>query len=470
MQTVAWTGLVLALAPLAGCAGGRQGTLAGSTALGEDVARRAGLDAPAGVPGPDAERGVRALLAEPLAEAAAVKVALLQNASVRATYERLGIARADLLQAGLLRNPVFALDVASFSGGPEVELAFTQSFVELFFRPLRRQVAAAELRAEQAAVVRDLVRLVYDVRRAFASVQAADAVLAIEEDVLRRAEASRDLMRQLHAAGNALDTVRTLEEAAATRARLDVEAARLRAGEAREVLGVLLGEPGEAARLAIAQDASLPAPAAVPVDPVERAVAASLDLQESDARIAAAACRAGLVRRSGAWPELDLGAAGRRDRGSDGSWGLGPALALALPIFDHGQARALAAHADLRRRWAEREQRVVEVRSAARRLARRRASLEQRLATLRDVYLPLRAQLVEEVLQHFNAMQIGAFDVLRAKQQELDARREHAETLREARLASLDLSELLAGCLHPERLRTLDLPEAAEAPEAPKGH
>ena len=35
-------------------------------------------------------------------EETAVKVALLRNASVRASYERLGVARADLLQAGLV--------------------------------------------------------------------------------------------------------------------------------------------------------------------------------------------------------------------------------------------------------------------------------------------------------------------------------------------------------------------------------
>src|SRR3989304_5884830 len=37
----------------------------------------------------------------------AVQIALLNNRSLQATYEELGIAQADLVQAGLLRNPPF---------------------------------------------------------------------------------------------------------------------------------------------------------------------------------------------------------------------------------------------------------------------------------------------------------------------------------------------------------------------------
>ena len=41
----------------------------------------------------------------------AVEVALLRNQGLVATYEELGIAQADLVQAGLLRNPSFGARV-----------------------------------------------------------------------------------------------------------------------------------------------------------------------------------------------------------------------------------------------------------------------------------------------------------------------------------------------------------------------
>lgn len=466
-------GVVVALALsglLAGCAARPRGAPpgAGDERVRADVGRRTGTEVGPAACGPDAEAAVRALLGAPLTEAAAVKVALLRNPEVREIYERLGIAGAELLQAGLLKNPVFSIDAKSFSGGLEIEAALAQSFVDLFFLPARRRVARAGLRAQEAQVARALVRLIYDVKRAFVRVHAAAAVAALAGDVLTRADASSALMRQLHAAGNALDTVRTVEEAAAARARLDLDAARLAEGEARETLGVLLGLTGGEATWSLASALRDPPPPE-PEDVEGRAQRASLDLLESRARIDAYLCQAGLVRREGSLPELSLGVVGKREA-ADAAWGFGPSLSTALPLFDHGQARLLATHARLRQEVARHEGLTIQVQSAARRLAARRAALTARLRYLREVYLPLRARLVEEGLQFFNAMQIGAFDVLRAKQQELDARREQVETLGEAWLAALDLGELLAGSLNPARLEALNLPHAPEPPVTPKGH
>ncbi len=407
-------------------------------------------------------------VAGPLAVEDAVRLALLHNPEVRAAYERLGIACADLVQAGLLRNPIFSVEAKAFGAGAEVELGLAQSFVELFFVPLRRRVARSELFAEQCAVTRELVRLVFDVRRSFARVRAADAVVALHESSLERAEASRELMRRLHEAGNARDVARSLEEAEAGRARLDVDAARLHAAETRESLVVLLGVQAEPRGLVLS--AADPAPRAGPGEPAveDLAVAASLDLLEGRARLQSAAIRAGLARREGLLPELDLGVVGKRE--PDGAWGLGPSLAVALPLFDHGQARRLAAHAGLRRLAAQVETTGIAVRSAARRLSRRVAALAERERYLREEHLPLRERLVREVLQLYNAMQIGAFDVLRAKRLQIDAQREHVETQRELLLARLDLDELLAGSLNAQRIEELDLPDPADGPEPPEGH
>ena len=51
---------------------------------------------------------LQALLEGELTTNAAVQIALLNNAALQATFEELGIAQAELVQAGLLKNPVFA--------------------------------------------------------------------------------------------------------------------------------------------------------------------------------------------------------------------------------------------------------------------------------------------------------------------------------------------------------------------------
>jgi len=438
--------------------------------VGRDVAKRTGTDLPVRIPSAQTcgDPLVDGLLARPLTQESAVRIALLNNRSVREIYERLGIARADLLQAGLLSNPVFTADTKFFTAGPEIEIGLARSFLDLFFIPLRKRVAQADLVAEEAAVSRDLVRLVYDVRRAFVVVHAADQLVTMRQEALLTAQASRDLMLKLHAAGNALDTRRTIEEVGAARTQLELDEATTLARDAREPLNVLLGLTGAAVGWTIEGGIGGP-----PADPAvanaeSRARAASLDLLENCARIRSAMFKAGLVRKESGWPLLDLGVVAKRESGGD--WGAGPSIATALPIFDQGQARFLAANATLRQRVAHHVQLTVQVEAAARRLTARLLALRQRAEYLRDTYLPLRERLLQETLQFFNAMQIGAFDVLNAKQQEMDAKREYIETTRDAWLVLLDLQELLAGSLNPARLDPMPLPDEAEHPDAPKGH
>ena len=461
----------LSLLSMCSCRSASEGSPAREVAfVAGDVARRAGTP-PVIASCDDAATAAAcaALSAQPLTEERAVKAALLNNARVREAYERLGIARADLLQAGLVSNPVFTASAKVFSrSGPEVELGLAQSFVELFLLPLRRRVAADDLCAAQAEVTRELVRLVYDVRRALVLVRGAEEVVRVRTEALTAVSSARDLMRKLHDAGNVRGADLTVEEVGAVRARMDMNAAELAAKDARESLNVLLGCADAVPWVVDAGLPALPVPF-ISKEAQHRALAASLDLLEAKARVQSALATSSLSRRQGVLPHLDLGAVGKREAG-DGAWGFGPEISTAIPIFDQGTAKVLAANALARQRLARHEALTVEVAAAARRLTDRAMAMRDREHYMRATYLPLRARLVDETLQTFNAMQIGAFDVLDAKEGEVDARREHTQTLTEAWLAALDLAELLAGSLNRERIEALHMPENAERPIPPKGH
>ena len=62
---------------------------------------------------------VQQLLAKPLSADDAVQIALLNNRGLQATYAELGIAEADLVQAGRMTNPHFAY-LRTRSEWPEV--------------------------------------------------------------------------------------------------------------------------------------------------------------------------------------------------------------------------------------------------------------------------------------------------------------------------------------------------------------
>lgn len=395
---------------------------------------------------------VSALLQGPLTEDAAVKIAILNNRTVRAELARLGVASAELVQAGLLSNPVLSANAKFFDGGTEIEVGIVESFLDIFFVSARKRVQESELEATKARVAREIVGLVYGVRRAFVHVRAAQRLVNVEREILRAAQASVDLMGELHRAGNVTDPQLTAEQVALTGAKLAVAQAEAGSRDAREPLNVLLGLWGESTTWSIEGTLEDDVTRSFDLDRVEtRAITASLDIAELRAKATAHARRAGIIRWEAALAPAEVGVVAKREVGSS-EWGLGPELGFSLPVFDSGSPRSAAVLAEIEQSLAELVVLGVEVRSAARRLRERLIALSDQASFIRAEQLPKANQLVRETLRNYNAMQIGAFDVLVAKQQEIDAARSYVETLRDAWIARLDLEELLAGSLNEERI------------------
>jgi cobalt-zinc-cadmium efflux system outer membrane protein len=95
---------------------------------------------------------VHGLVSRELTLDAAIQVALLNNQSLQATYEDLAVAQADVVQAGLLQNPVFGAGVAfpvAGSAQTGFGISVSQDFMSVFLLAARKRVAAAELRATE---------------------------------------------------------------------------------------------------------------------------------------------------------------------------------------------------------------------------------------------------------------------------------------------------------------------------------
>jgi outer membrane protein, heavy metal efflux system len=76
-----------------------------------------------------AANALRQLHAQGLDADRAVQIALVNNRRLQATYGDLGVAQAEVVQAGLLKNPVFDGDLkfSTDGGGTKVELAVVQA-------------------------------------------------------------------------------------------------------------------------------------------------------------------------------------------------------------------------------------------------------------------------------------------------------------------------------------------------------
>ncbi len=91
------------------------------------------VDWNAGSPEDESVRtAVDQMLGDQLTIDEAVAIALINNRGLRATLERTGVARADLIQAGLLENPVFGFTIFDGNVGSLREYDLFQELLSLF--------------------------------------------------------------------------------------------------------------------------------------------------------------------------------------------------------------------------------------------------------------------------------------------------------------------------------------------------
>ncbi len=450
-----WTPPLLLLLLAAGCRSLDEQFAEDRDAVVAAVAERAGVadarprataqaseDEPAAA---ELAQAIATRLADGVTEAEAVELALLLHPGLAAQVERLGVARAELRRAVLPRNPVLAANWKLFSGPDEIELSLAQPFLELLFAPLHRRLAEAERAATEAQVTEALVHHLFAVRRAHANALASQQRLARARLASAAAMASADLMETLHAAGSVVDPHRTIGAIEAARARDEALHAAQEQFSAQEELQRALALDGAVGEWQATGEwppprrASLPTPSVAALRAVER----SLALQVQRARIVAAAERIGVEARAAWLGPADVGLVAKHETSDD--WGIGPSLALALPLFDAGGVARFAGGAQLRAEQLTARELQLDVASRARVAAVAAQSLADRAAAALLEEAPLHARFVRETVQQYNAMQIGAFDVLSARGGELAAEERASELALAARVAELDLEELLAG-------------------------
>ena len=441
--------LILAAGLLAAsCLSARDSAHAARERVGEATAQRLGW--PPAAPPIDAPCRVQELLHDGLDEDDCARLALGLHQGVQARLARLDAGAADAVAAAAWATPTLDASLVKLDDGTEVDLGLAQPVWQVVSLRLRQAKADAELRALEHEVVRMLVDATFHARRAHAKASLARAELDQRSAQLAASRAAEELMQDLVAAGNATPAEAASQAAAtARRAALHLDA-RQAWFEAREALNRATGLWGESIDWELATT-KVEERADDFAGIESRAVAASLDLAVARARLDALAQAAGIDGVESFSPEASVGLAAKQDAGSD-SFGLGPKLELALPLADGGSAARVAAGARLAQAEHELWVLAVDVRSAARTFRERVRGLRAAELQARTLLVPAERRLVEETLRNFNAMQVGAFDVLRARIRELEAERRAARLRHELRLARLDLAELEAGSLSRARL------------------
>jgi cobalt-zinc-cadmium efflux system outer membrane protein len=420
-----------------------------------------------------AETAVQELLGTDLTVDSAVQIALLNNRSLRATFEELGLSQAGLAAVTRLPNPSFDASVRwpkNTPRGPNVEFGVSIPLLEALLLPARKGIAQNQLLQTQYRVSNEVLALVAEVRRAAYEVLAQQELRTRLGVIAEINEAAADFARRQFEAGNIAKLDLVQMQASAQQTQVELAKADADIHGAREALNRLLGLKADQTGWKIA--GGLPALSAseeLPSDLETIAQAQRLDLAALRAQTELAQKSFNLKRRTRLLPGgVDLGLDTERD--SDGGRITGPNVSVQLPLFDQGQPELAKLAAELRQAQDRTEALSAEIGSEVRGAQAQLTASRQAAEFYQKILLPQRRAILRESLLQYNAMQHSVYELLAAKEQQQHTERESVEAVRNYWLARTELERAVGYRLPAPAVSSEAKPEAPEEPAEEHQH
>jgi outer membrane protein, heavy metal efflux system len=321
-------------------------------------------------------------LDRPLSAPDAVSIGLWNNAAFHADLANLGLARADLAEAGLLRNPNLSL---LFPVGPKpFELAATLPIEVLWQRPRRVEAAKVNLESVSQGLVQHGLDLARDISLAWIDFALLQQKSTLEsENASLKARISELTNRRL-AAGDLSDAEAGMARVAAIAASDAAHLSHDDVALAAERLRILIGLRGDRTPF---KASALPESSigSTELDSLlESAFSSRPDLRAAELAVQAAAKKARWERSRVVTLGLVLSSK------EVGTYGVrtGPGVTMDLPIFNRNQGAISRADAEVERAarqyLAARDRVELEVREARAQAVR----ALQALARLRTEVVP----------------------------------------------------------------------------------
>jgi cobalt-zinc-cadmium efflux system outer membrane protein len=371
-------------------------------------------------------------LGDGLSEDEAGALALWNNPQLQADLADFGVARAALIEAGTLRNPVFSV---LFPVGPKQLEETVRWPLDLLQRPWRLAFARRDFNRVAESMVQHGLNAVRDARIAH-----SDALLARERARLAQegagarsglAEIAQARMRagdlsELEASAASIDAWRAQDEAAQRAQQAEVAVDRLR---------LMLGMDLETVRFDLSEgDVALPPAPELPAL-LEDALQARPDMRAAELALESAGDRVGWERSRIAVLVGILDANGEGREGFE----LGPGLDVEVPLFSRNQAGRVRADAELTRAShgyvAARQRVALEVKEARGEYERARAALE----LWRDQIAPAADDALARADRAYAEGDQSYLSVLEMTRHLLETRERGAEVAAEARRAAARL-------------------------------
>jgi cobalt-zinc-cadmium efflux system outer membrane protein len=392
----------------------------------------------------EAEAFVQSLFRRSLTADSAVQIALLNNRNLQATYEDIGVGQGDLIDAGLLRNPLF--EIERRFPGRALEADMFAEFIDLLLLPLRKRAAKAEFEAVKLRVAHEILLQTGDVRAAFYEHQGDLQLVDLSRTVTKTSEESAAAALRLHEAGNTPDLDLANEQALHVQTKLDLATAQSTAVESREKLSSLMGAWGAQTQWKMPSRLPELPPNDIAMNGLEsRAISQRFDLSAARQAAIAQGRTAGYAAIGAIFDQVEVGA--HYEREPEGNKTSGPSFKIPIPLFNFGQGTNVRAKAKFRQNQQKYFALAVQIRSEVRAARDKLLLARQRAEYIESTVMPLRSRILQETQLQYNAMHTGVFDLLRAKQEEVSAGKEHVEALRGYWVARAELEKAVGGSL-----------------------
>ena len=366
------------------------------------------------------------------------------NHTLQATYEELGIAQADLVEAGLLRNPIFTFERRFPGQAAEIDLL--KEFIDIVLLPLRKRIAAAQFEAAKLRVGHEILKTAAEVRAAFYEHQGDQQLVDLRKTVAEATERSAETALKMKEAGNLRNLDLANEQATHAQAKIELAKAQGEAVQSREKLNKLMGAFGAQTNWTVASRLpELPGGEVSTSQLESRAIQQRLDLAAARQQFIAEARARGIARAEAILEKAEFGA--HYEREIEGTYSIGPSVNVPIPIFNQGQPASARASAKMRQAGQRYLALAADIRSDVR-AARDKMLLSRReVEYFKSTALPTRTRVTEESQLEYNAMQIGPFQLLQAKQEEVKTGAESVEALRDYWVARAELEKAVGGSL-----------------------
>lgn len=392
------------------------------------------------------------LLSRPLDAQAAVAIALRNNQRLRVALTALGVPAGQVAQATAPRatDVDFLYRRGLADGASEIEINVTQDIIELITTGSRRNAASQDLQAAQLRATAMVIETAGMAEIGFYRLVAEQQLYELRQTVADLAASSFEFVSVQHAAGNVPDLTLLREQDNKAQADLDVAKSQIEVALRRQQLAAALGLPAsELGWTVVTRLPALPttlAPVAANAEAMIVAQSLERDSLQREATAATARLRLAKIR---SWvPELGVGVSlGRRTTPatSASEWDIGPAVRVALPLFNWNQGGRAVARAEVARITLTQTAYELELRATFRAALNRQQTTYAQARSIRDTILPLRNKILAEVLLHYNAMNATALELLMARRGQTEAGQQYIELLRDYWVAQAVLTTLQRG-------------------------